>query len=903
MEFLLLSEDPHVVCITETWLNSDVSSDCIVPPGYTMLRWDRDSRGGGVAIIVKSSLSVSTITSEMPESVWCKIMFSGAAYVIGAIYRPPNTSSDFLDKLNEFLFSHVTRSTRLVMTGDFNLPHIDWGLTTPGHTEISSAEKLLDIAFFYNLRQVVGQPTRISPQSQSLLDLVFLSNNVGDIETNVTDGISDHKIIFVTVLTSANVPAEPMVRVEIKEYGKADDTSILDYLETCFDEFESASENASVECLWQRLKVIISTCVDRYVPTRVKKTKQRNPWVTRDIIHAKRKLKRLRRKKADFNDIQVLRQKIKMLLSAAKERFFNHTLSGFLRNSPEKFWRYLDKRKERVKQVTVGAELIADKTNMADHFNKYFQSVFARNTSQSDAHDEAHSRETSIDAISFTQSGVFQQLIQLDEKKAIGPDGIPTCFLRRYAEWMSFYLVIIFRKSLVTHYLPQDWRTAIVIPVFKSGNRTLMNNYRPVSLTSICCKVMEHVIAKHIIIFLETNGLLSECQHGFRRGFSTVTQLIETIHDLSKAIDDRGQIDVICVDFEKAFDKVPHDKLLLKVRRAGINGDILRWIEAYLAKRKQAVRVDNCESRFLDVYSGVPQGSVLGPLLFLVYINDVVCAVGNSVKLKLFADDCLIYAPVTCEGDQININQNLQAFALWCEKWEMKINFNKTTFTHITNKRNIISFQYSIAGHDLVNVSTFKYLGVSISHNLSWHNHVENVCAVAHRKLCFLRGKLGRATKDVKLLAYKSLIRPSLEYASVVWSPRQKILSMEIEKIQRRAARFICSKYRTTDSVTEMLNSCSLETLEKRRKKQRLKILYQIIHGEININKEKYLQPPGRLSSRLNHHKAIRPYLTRTNVFRCSFFPDAIEHWNKLPAHVAESTGVAAFLNALGDSV
>lgn len=236
--------------------------------------------------------------------------------------------------------------------------------------------------------------------------------------------------------------------------------------------------------------------------------------------------------------------------------------------------------------------------------------------------------------------------MNLDAKKANGPDDIPTQFLQRYAEWVSHYLTLIFQKSLKTHSVPQDWRSAVVIPVFKGGIRTKVNNYRPISLTSISCKLLEHIIAKHIVCYLENNSLIYSHQHGFRTGLSTITQLVQTIHDFAKAIDTREQVDVITIDFAKAFDKVPHNKLIYKLETVGLNATVIKWIKAYLTDRNQKVRMDGHVSDSLAVLSGVPQGSVLGPLLFLLYINDISAIMEPGVKLKLFADDCLFYSTV-----------------------------------------------------------------------------------------------------------------------------------------------------------------------------------------------------------------------------------------------------------------
>lgn len=378
---------------------------------------------------------------------------------------------------------------------------------------------------------------------------------------------------------------------------------------------------------------------------------------------------------------------------------------------------------------------MTQKIEIADEFNRFFESVFTMPSHVRGDSNLHYSCACPMEPLLFDQEGVFSRLLNLDAKKASGPDNIPTAFLKRYAEWVSFFLVIIFKKSLETHSIPQDWLCAIIILLFKAGNRMIISNYRPVSLTSVCCKVIEHIIAKHIIVHLEVNQLLNDCQHGFRSGKSTVTQLIQTIHDFSSAIDDRKQVDVICIDFAKAFDVVNHTKLLFKLRKMGFSDEILNWIGAYLSNRKQAVRIDGSFSATLDVFSGVPQGSVLGPLLFLLYINDISTIVKPPVKMKLYADDCLIYMPVSCTDNQLELNKCLEDLELWCCEWDMQINFQKTTYVHITNKKNVLNFQYNIGSNNLCKTSYFKYLGVTITNNLTWHRHIESVCSELFKKL------------------------------------------------------------------------------------------------------------------------------------------------------------------------
>lgn len=226
----------------------------VVPPGYGMFRWDRNSRGGGVAIVVKKCISAVSIKCNLSESVWCKVTYANTNYLVGAVYRPPATSPEYLEDLQAFLSSNVNDTTKLVLAGDFNLPNIDWISLSTGNKDAASSEKLFEIMISHNLTQIVQQDTRVTSGSQSLLDLVFLSGTMEDFSVSVEEGISDHKLISVEILCGTKPRKRPFVRVPVSDYSRADDTSILDFLESAFDDFKQASESEPVDCLWQKFK-------------------------------------------------------------------------------------------------------------------------------------------------------------------------------------------------------------------------------------------------------------------------------------------------------------------------------------------------------------------------------------------------------------------------------------------------------------------------------------------------------------------------------------------------------------------------------------------------------------------------------------------------------------------------
>lgn len=449
--------------------------------------------------------------------------------------------------------------------------------------------------------------------------------------------------------------------------------------------------------------------------------------------------------------------------------------------------------------------------------------------------------------------------------------------------------------SLKTGALPRDWLRARIIPIHKSGNRFLVDTYRPISLTTYCCELMEHILNKAIINYLESNNMLYPKQHGFRRGLSTVTQLAEITHDFAGIIDSKLQADAIFIDFAKAFDRVPHSKLISKLESFGINSKVIAWISAYLTNRSQYATLNNIDSDCLSVLSGVPQGSVLGPTLFLIYVNDISSCAEPGVTLRLFADDCVIYSTIRSIDDQLKLNSSLRNISQWCEMWGMEINVSKTAFISLTKKKRPLSFVYSLNGFNISKVDKVKYLGVTFSQDLKWEQHITNTCAKAYKQLGFLRRKLGKAPSAVKLTAYKTLVRPILEYGSIVWDPHQNYLRDKLERLQNRALRFIYSKYSWRDSATDMRNQAHIATLSCRRHVASMKFFYLLFHGHLKICKDDYIHLPGRRSSRTNHDKCIRPFSAHSNVLKYSFFPRAVNAWNALPSEAVNITNIDQF--------
>ena len=315
-----------------------------------------------------------------------------------------------------------------------------------------------------------------------------------------------------------------------------------------------------------------------------------------------------------------------------------------------------------------------------------------------------------IPNITFTVSGKQHLLSTLDTNKASGPDHISPYILKHCAEEISPVLQIIYSQSLDSGSLPTDWLAAIVCPIHKKGSRTEPSNYRPISLTSVCSKVMEHIINHTIIEHLNSNNILINNQHDFRSQHSCVTQLIDLVEDLSFAMDHQRQVDVILLDFSKAFDNVPHQRLLKKLKYYGKSNNIYSWIETWLTRRSQCVVLNGISSHPVPVQSGVPQGTVLGPLMVLLYINDISKNIHS--QLRLFADDCLLYRVINTEQDTLQLQQDHDLLSNWAETWQLKFNINKCTIMRFTRSTSPLTFNYQLNNQVLSTADQHLYLGV-----------------------------------------------------------------------------------------------------------------------------------------------------------------------------------------------
>ena len=391
--------------------------------------------------------------------------------------------------------------------------------------------------------------------------------------------------------------------------------------------------------------------------------------------------------------------------------------------------------------------------------NEQFQSVFTTEPNSS-LPSKSPSPHLTMPDINISLEGIYNLLLNINTHKACGPDQISGRVLKETADVISPFLKVLFQSSLDSRVpvIPVDWHSANITPLFKQGNQQEPSNYRPILLTSIVSKLFEQIVNPNIMKHLEANNILSEHQYGFRHSRSCDTLLISLLHDLSLCYDAGIQTDLIFTDFAKAFDTVPHQYLLYKLEWYGIRRNIKNWISSFLNNRTQHVILDGVSSPECSILSGVPQGTVLGPTLFSIYINDLPETILYR-SVKLFADDCILYKAICTPDDVKKLQEDLSAFQDWQQKWLMKLNISNCHFMRVSHPRkNKIPSSYKIHNHILCFVDHHKYLGITIQNDLKWHQHIQSITSKANQTLALLIRNLVTPSIQLRERAYLSLV-------------------------------------------------------------------------------------------------------------------------------------------------
>ena len=851
------------------------------------------------------------------ELVWAKVKVQGSSDLyIGSFYRPPDkTDAEYLQHLQSTLSRIPTdKGAHLWLGGDFNLPDINWEEENVNNyaSNSFSCNQLLAIMKDSFLDQVVMEPTRITETTSNILELFFTSNQTLINKVEIIPGISDHEAVFIESSLKPMKVKTPARKVY--QYRKADYESMKKELKAFQTDFDRESGIKDVEYLWTLFKNKIHALMEKYIPSKLLRgNKLQKPWISREVkglMRKRNKLFKRQRKTGNPKDIKHYKETKARLQKAERQSYWNFVDNIIEVGDPEKehqpkqkrFWSFIKSLRKDTSDVAPlkdNGRLHADPKDKADILNRQYESTWTKEDT-SDIPTPDGVPYPSMPEIKVNKEGVTKLLHKLNPSKASGPDLIPARILKELAVEIAPFLTTIFQESFNTGTVPRDWRIANVAAIFKKGEKYKASNYRPVSLTSLCCKVQEHIITSSVLNHLDEHQVLTDCQHGFRARRSCETQLLTLAHELVSGLDKQHQYDLIILDFSKAFDRVPHKRLLKKMDHYGVRGSTYKWIQAFLTDRAQQVQVEGATSDSITVISGVPQGTVLGPLLFLLFINDLPDCVQSSTRL--FADDCILYRRIRNDKDAEILQEDLNQLAEWEKKWGMAFHPDKCSTLRISRSKNPYSKTYILKGHTFTTEDSTRYLGVELQSNMSWNKHIDQTIKKGNSMLGFLRRNLKVSNEETKTAAYLSLVRPVLEYCCSVWSPYTQDYINKLEMVQRRAARYVTNRYRNTSSVTSMLEHLEWETLETRRAKYQLTMMFKIIHGLVDIPADDHLTAAST-RTRAHHSHKFRHIPASTDYYKNSFFPKTIRLWNTLPATLAEAPGLVPFKRELSSLI
>lgn len=839
---------PDVVCIQETWLCSDVSTTELPLGDYDVHRLDRDTgrRGGGVLIATKKELKVQSLPQlqiRPAELIWIEIsgLARGHKVVLGNYYKPSSadvlSATAFASSLDLATTYATSTGAKVLVVGDFNTPDIvDW---------VNQEDRLLfpaSIAVRQSLNenslvQLVDLPTR----GNNILDLVCTTHP--DLVTGLEHVplCSDHEGLHFKMLR--HIITERRAPVPKFCWKRADWDGMVSYLLNFADEYDGCHHTRSVEENWHHMKSVFQASMEQHVPKVVRKF--RKNALPREVLRLVRKRDRAYKTWKQFSTPQnrarynSLRNRAKHECATVHRTRMNRIAESLLTSARPLFQHMKNMKNENQSppDILVDGSRISDAKQKSNAFNQQFSSVFTAEPQYTYLPD-LREPEQHMPLFVITEEGVLRRLEKLDVTKSGGPDGIPACFLKAVAPIIARSVACLYQQSLVTGDVPKDWRTASIHPIFKKGDKHKASNYRPVSLTSILCKQMEHIVVCQMNRYFAEHGLLYERQHGFRSGQSCETALASLIHHWAGELDPGFTvIDCLLLDFAKAFDTVPHRRLLHKVEHMGVHPVICQWISSFLSGRLQRVQIDGEFSDWLPVTSGIPQGSVIGPLLFSIFINDIHENLSRGTTLNLFADDAIVYRTVMGAGDCRILQKDLDTLAEWSRAWLLKFNVAKcanmrisTRSTHPVPRRD-----YSLLGETLPRSDSETYLGVKLSARFNFREHIHTVVMRCNSALGLLRRNLTNCSPVAKKLAFVAYVRSRLEYCATVFDPHTQELTKKLEAVQNRAVRFIIRDYRRTSSVTAMKARLGLDSLALRRKQLRHNLVQKFIDGSVKI--------------------------------------------------------------------
>lgn len=871
--------------LTETWLQSNIHSSELFDESFSVYRSDRKlsqsvQGGGGVLVALKNSISSIRIPqweNEIPfENVWLKINTNGNTKLFfNVIYLKsrfdPIHLKIYLDHLSDIILSREPNA-KFVIMGDFNMSNITWESVgdhcVPLYYEGNSSGELINTLHLTSLNQL----NAIKNNYNKTLDLVLSNVNLSVTHSNDLLVPEDpyHPALSINVdIANLNIKFMNAIKTPKRNFRKANYIELNQKLSNInwVKELDHDDVNVAVN----KFYLLINGLIQKYVPLSTPRSDQFPIWFSKELIGLIREKEYYGKLMKHSNNIiykQLFSKKRHEIKIIKKRNYFSYinNIEKNVVNNPKCFFSYTKSLKQS-NRLPNSMHLLDDYSeDMHDTCN-----LFARHFSEvyvpGDTVDELVNDCTCNDYLSLNEHQITQIISTFDINKTNSPDLIPMLFYNKTANNIALPLKLLYNLSSRTSIYPDRWKTSIISPIHKSGDKSNIENYRPISIISAISKIFERAIHNHISII--TKDLISIKQHGFRTGKSTLSNLLEYDDYLVNNMVKGSQVDTIFTDMSKAFDKVSHNILLKKLATFRLNKCLIKLIESFLKNRKQIVCVYGAKSSEIEPTSSVPQGSVLSPLLFSLFINDlpdnILC------QILMFADDVKIFNKISNLNDARKLQNDIDQLFNWCRTNGLELNINKCYVMSTTRKLtpNVHLFNYNINSAPLIRVDAFKDLGVTFDSKHTFEEHVKSMCTRSFKTLGFIARSLYKFKNLGTYTAlYSMYVRSSLEYCSPIWSPHYVTYVDQIERVQKRFTRKIFTKFHYPNEKYDMrLIRLELLSLFDRRMLTDELTFFKIYNKKIHTS----------LFENITHYNA-NINLRRRNLFYLPFVTTNIEY-------------------------